>query len=202
MITRRHVLGAAAGASVLDWAHAWAQDAPFKPEPGASLSFLRWSPFLEAEGRATADNIRAFTQATGVQVKQEQVWQDDVHSAVSVAANVGSGPDLAWVLHTTPHQFPDKLLDLGDVAQHIGPKYGGWYPLIEQYGRSEGRWIGVPIVVIGVLPNYRVSTLKEAGFDRFPGDTDGFLKLCEAMAKLGKPAGFAVGRAPADANSF
>lgn len=208
MITRRHaLLGAAAtagasAASLLDWARAWAQESPFKPEPGASLTFLRWAPFLEAEGRTTAENIRAFTQATGVEVKIEQVWQDDVHSAVSVAASVGRGPDLAWVLHTTPHQFPDKLLDLGDVAGHVGAKYGGWYPLIEQYGRSEGRWIGVPIVCIGVLPNYRVSTLKEAGFDRFPGDTDGFLRLCEAMAKLGKPAGFAVGRAPSDANSF
>lgn len=202
MITRRRVLGAAAGASLTDWAQAWAQDAPFKPEPGASLSFLRWSPFLEAEGRTTAENIRAFTAATGVPVKQEQVWQDDVQSALSVAASVGRGPDLAWALHTTPHQFPDKLLDLSDVAEYVGSRHGGWYPLVEQYGRSEGRWIGVPIVVIGVLPVYRISTLKEAGFDRFPTETDGFLKLCQAMGKLNKPAGFAVGRAASDGNSF
>lgn len=206
MIRRRHLLGNAtgvlAGASIFDWARAWAQDQPFRPEPGAQLRFLRWSRFLEAEDRATTENIRAFSEATGVPVRIDNVWQDDVLPQLSVAASIGNGPDLAWTLHTTPHMFADKLLDVTDVAEHIGGKYGGWYPLIEQYGKRYGRWIGISNVVIGVLPVYRVSALREAGFERFPADTDGFLRLCEGLKRIGKPAGFAFSRAPSDGNSF
>lgn len=206
MIGRRRLLGASAGAiaaaSLLDRARAWAQQQPFRPEPGAQLRFLRWSRFLEAEDQATTENIRAFSEATGVPVRIESVWQDDVLPQLSVAANVGNGPDLAWTLHTTPHLFADKLLDLTDVADYIGGKYGGWYPLIEQYGKRDGRWIGISNVVIGVLPVYRISALREAGFDRFPTDTDGFLRLCEGLKRIGKPAGFAFSRAPSDGNSF
>jgi multiple sugar transport system substrate-binding protein len=201
-IARRHLLGAAAAVPLLDWARAWAQDQPFRPEPGAQLRFLRWSRFLEAEDKATAENIRAFSEATGVPVRIDSVWQDDVQPQLGVAANVGSGPDLAWTLHTTPHLFADKLLDLTDVAEHIGGRYGGWYPLIEQYGKREGRWIGISNVVIGVLPVYRRSAVREAGFESFPTDTDGFLRLCEGLRRIGKPAGFPFGRAPSDGNSF
>ena len=44
--------------------------------------------------------------------------------------------------------------------------------------------------------------LKAAGFERFPTDLDGFLKLCQALKAVGKPAGFAFGKAPSDGNSF
>jgi multiple sugar transport system substrate-binding protein len=206
MFGRRRLLGTAAGAiaatTLLDNARAWAQQQPFQPEPGAQLRFLRWSRFLEAEDRATAENIRAFTEATGVPVRIESVWQDDVLPQLSVAANVGSGPDLAWTLHTTPHMFADKLLDLTDVADYIGGKYGGWYPLIEQYGKRNGRWIGISNLVIGVLPVYRVSAVREAGFETFPTDTDGLLRLCQGLRRINKPAGFPFSRAPSDGNSF
>jgi multiple sugar transport system substrate-binding protein len=206
LIGRRCLLGGTAGAiaatSLLGGARAWAQQQPFRPEPGAQLRFLRWSRFLEAEDKATTENIRAFSEATGVPVRIDNVWQDDVLPQLSVAANVGNGPDLAWTLHTTPHLFADKLIDLTDVAEYVGGRYGGWYPLIEQYGKRDGRWIGISNVVIGVLPVYRISAIREAGFERFPTDTDGFLRLCEGLRRIGKPAGFAFSRAPSDGNSF
>jgi multiple sugar transport system substrate-binding protein len=201
-MNRRHLLGAAGGLSLLGWARAWAQTQPFRPEPGAQLRFLRWSRFLEAEDVATTANIRAFSEATGIPVRTESVWQDDVQPQLSVAANVGSGPDVAWTLHTTPHLFADKLLDLTDVADHVGGRYGGWYPLIEQYGKRDGRWIGISPFVIGVLPVYRRSAMQEAGFQQFPTDTDGFLRFCQGLQRIGKPAGFAFSRAPSDGNAF
>jgi len=206
MIQRRTLLrsaaATAAGAAMLDRARAWAQTQPFQPEPGAQLRFLRWARFLEAEDQATAENIRLFSEATGVPVRIDNVWQDDVISQLSVAANVGSGPDIAWTLHTTPHLFADKLVDLTDVADHIGGRYGGWFPLIEAYGKHDGRWVGISNVVIGVLPVYRISAIRDAGFQAFPEDTAGFLKLCQELKRIGKPAGFPLSRAPSDGNSF
>src|SRR5215203_6544454 len=82
--------GGAASVNLLGWAEAWAQQQPFKPEPGARLQFLRWAKFLEAEDRATRDNIAAFTKATGVEVIINNEWQDDIQPKSAVAANVGS----------------------------------------------------------------------------------------------------------------
>jgi multiple sugar transport system substrate-binding protein len=203
---RRHLLrsaGALAGGGpLLAWARAWAQEQPFRPERGAQLRMLRWGKFLDAEERATNENIRAFSQATGVEVRVDSVWQDDVHPQVSVAANIGSGPDVAWTLQMTPQLVADKLLDVSDVAEHVGGRYGGWYPLVREYGTRDGRWIGISPFVVGVLPVYRTSAVREAGFERFPEDTDGFLRLCREMKRVGKPAGFAFSRAPNDGNSF
>jgi multiple sugar transport system substrate-binding protein len=206
-IDRRNLIkaGAAAaafGTSLANWAEAWAQEQPFRPEPGARLRFLRWSKFLDAEDAATRANIEAFSKATGVEVRVESEWQDDILPKAAVAANVGQGPDIIWALHTTPHLFPDKLVDLSDVAEHLGKRYGGWYPLCEQYGTSNGRWIAIPHVLVGVLPVFRVAAMKEAGFQEFPKDTDGLLKLSQELKRIGKPAGFAFGKAPNDAATF
>ncbi|MDB5592973.1 extracellular solute-binding protein [Enterovirga sp.] len=207
-VDRRSLIwgGAAVAAGALppvaQWAAAWAQEQPFKPEPGAKLNFLRWGKFLDAEDRATRDNIAAFTKATGVEVSITSEWQDDIQPKVAIAANSGSGPDVVWAIHTTPFLVSEKCLDVTDVAEHVGKKHGGWYPLVEQYGKHQGRWIAIPNVVIGVLPVFRTSFVKAAGFDSFPKDTDSFLKLCQALKASGHPAGFAFGKAPSDGNAF
>jgi multiple sugar transport system substrate-binding protein len=203
---RRYALKAgaalAAGAGLLDWTHAWSAEQPFKPEAGAKLRFLRWSKFLDAENKATSEAIAAFSKATGVEVVVENEWQDDIQTKVAVAINVGSGPDIAWTLNATAQLFPDKLLDVTDVADYLGHKYGGWYPIAQTYGKSGERWIAIPSILVGVLPTYRTSWVKEAGFDKFPTDSDSLLKLCQQLHTNGHPAGFAFGHATNDATCW
>ena len=60
--------GALTGPALLDFARAWAQTAPWKPEAGAQLSMLRWKYFVQSEDAAFVNIMDAFTKATGVQV--------------------------------------------------------------------------------------------------------------------------------------
>ena len=53
---------ALAGPALLQWARAWAQTAPWKPERGAQLSLLRWKDFLQAEDDAFVATMDAFTE--------------------------------------------------------------------------------------------------------------------------------------------
>lgn len=195
-------LGAAGATGLLDFAKAWAQTSQWKPEAGASVNLLRWKRFLQAEEDAFLKIVDAFTKATGVKVNITNESFDDIQPKASVAANTGQGPDIVWPLHSTPHLFPDKLLDLTDVANYLGKKYGGWVPVAEAYGKSKDKWICLPIAINGGYINYRIKAMNDAGFSKFPEDTKGFLELCKALKAKGTPAGFALGHAAGDGNAW
>ena len=102
--------GALTGPALLDFAKAWAQTAPWKPEPGAKLTLMRWKRFVPAEDDAFNAIVAAFQTATGTQMNVFSESFEDVQPKASVAANTGSGLDMAWGLHTLPQLFPTKVL--------------------------------------------------------------------------------------------
>ncbi|MGI8524900.1 MAG: ABC transporter substrate-binding protein [Pseudolabrys sp.] len=198
-------LGAAtalSGPALLDWAKAWAQNAQWKPEKNAKLSMLRWKYFVQAEDDAFVKLIDAFTKATGVKVDIARESYEDVQPKASVAANTGTGPDLFWGLYSLPHLFPQKCMDVTDVADYLGKKYGGWVDSAVKYGKSGNKWICVPICYSGALMNYRIEASKKAGFSKFPDKLDAFLEYTKAMKAQNTPGGFALGHASGDGNSW
>ena len=194
--------GALAGPALLDWAKAWAQSAPWKPEKDAKLSMLRWKYFVQSEDDAFVKLIDAFSKATGVKVDIARESYEDVQPKASVAANTGAGPDLFWGLYSLPHLFPQKCLDVTDVADYLGKKYGGWVPSAVTYGRGGNKWIAVPICYSGNMINYRVQAMQKAGFQKFPATTAEFLVYAKATKKNNTPGGFALGHASGDGNAW
>jgi len=194
--------GALAGPALLAWTKAWAQTAPWKPEKGAQLALLRWKYFVQAEDDEFVKLIDAFTKETGVKVAITRESYEDVQPKASVAANTGAGPDLFWGLYSLPHLFPQKCVDMTDVADYLGKKYGGWAPSAVTYGKSGNKWIDIPVCYTGSLMNYRISSLKKAGFSTFPATTAEFLELAKATKKNGTPGGLALGHASGDGNTW
>ncbi len=166
--------GALAGPALLEWAKAWAQTAPWKPEKNAQLAMLRWKYFVQAEDDAFVALLDAFTKATGVKVTVTRESYEDVTPKAAVTANTGAGPDLFWGLYSLPHLFPQKCIDVTDVAD----------------------------CYTGSLMNYRISSLKKAGFSKFPTTTDELLELAKATKKNGTPGGMALGHASGDGNTW
>ena len=175
--------GALTGPALLDWAKAWAQTAPWKPEQGAQLSMLRWKYFVQSEDDSFVALLDAFTKATGVKVNVTRESYEDIPPKASVAANTNAGPDLFWGLFSLPHLFPQKCVDVTDVADYLGKKYGGWVPTAVTYGKSGNKWIAIPICFGGNMLNYRISALKKAGFSKFPATTDEFLEYAKATKR-------------------
>ena len=198
-------LGAASaltGPALLDWAKAWAQNAPWKAEKDAKLSMLRWKYFVQSEDDAFVKLIDAFSKATGIKVDISRESYEDVQPKASVAANTGAGPDLFWGLYSLPHLFPQKCIDMTDVADYLGKKYGGWVDSAVKYGKSGNKWIAIPICYSGALINYRVEASKKAGYSSFPDKTDALLEYAKAMKAQGTPGGFALGHASGDGNTW
>ena len=87
-----------------------------------------------------------------------------------------------------PHQYPDKLLDVTDLADYLGNKYGGWYDGPKSYATRDGKFIGLPLATIGNAIVYRESWVKEAGFSEFPKDTAEFPRALQGAAE-DRPSG-------------
>lgn len=176
----------------------------FEIEDGAQLRVLRPAKFVPADEEFFNKNTAKFIETTGIQVRVDyQAWED-LRPQTAVTANTGAGPDIVLGWTDDPHLYTDKLVEITDIAEYLGKKYGGWYPLAELYGKKFGTdtWVAIPFGGTGSPAVYRKSWMNEAGFDTFPADTDGFLKLCQELKKIGHPAGFALGHAVGDANAF
>jgi len=173
-------------------------------EKGATLRLLRPARFVEPDEVIFRANSAKFAKETGVEVKVDLVGWEDIRQQTAVSANTGAGPDIILGWAEDPHIYADKVMELSDVAEYLGKKYGGWMFLGEKFGKKakSNNWIGIPMGGSGGPLVYRVSALKEAGHDKVPTDHAGLLKLCQDLKKINKPAGFALGNAVGDANGF
>jgi len=214
-ITRREALALGASAALVA-AGAQAQTAasnvkvadvqpPSLPiEKGASLRMLRPVRFVQPDEDVFRANAKAFTDKTGIEVKVDFVGWEDINQQTAVTSNSGAGPDIIIGFSDAPHIYVDKLIELTDVADYLGKKYGGWLTLAQRYGKKNksNTWIGLPFGA-GTGPLvYRKSILQQVGYDRVPDDHAGFLALCQKLKAAGKPAGFALGNAVGDGNGF
>src|SRR6266478_2479191 len=170
------------------------------PEKGAKLRVLRWKRFVQGDEDQWAANTKKFTETTGIPVRVDAEGWEDVRPKAAVAANVGSGPDIIISTMEDAHQYPDKLVDVSDLADYLGNKYGGWYDAAKAYGQHEKKWVAIMMGAAGATLVGRQSQIKAAGFDAVPRDFAGFLKLCQALKAKGTPPGFALGNATGDSN--
>jgi len=198
------------GAAALAGSGGWllgpqAQAAPqlrYEPEKGAKLQFLRWKRFVQGDEDVWLANTLKFTQQTGVPVQVENVGYEELAPKAAMAAAVGAGPDIFMGNFDNAQLYPEKCLDVTELATYLGSKYGGWYDAVKPYCEFDGRWIAVGMGFITECLVYRQSMVKATGFNGIPRDLIGFLQLCQALKARGTPVGFALGNATGDATTW
>ncbi|MGD8847364.1 MAG: ABC transporter substrate-binding protein [Desulfobacteraceae bacterium] len=173
-------------------------------EPNPVVKVLRWSEFVRSEKQIWLENTRRWEKLTGGRVETDFLSWTQIRPKAALEATIGTGHDIVFGWHDDPHLYPDRLIDLTDLAQYLGKKYGGWYPICEIYGRAmrTARWIALPIRVGGTCINYRQSRVQEAGFEALPGNIEGLIRCCKALRSKGHYTGFALGHAVGDANTW
>ena len=213
IITRRGVITSGAGLAALHATGAFGQsrvqgaatEAPkLAIESGATLRVLRPVRFVQPDEDIFRANAARFAERTGVQVRVDFVGWEDINQQTAVTANTGAGPDVIIGFNDAPHIYVDKVLEVTDVAEYLGKKYGGWMFVAEKYGKKHQSkdWIGLPF---GGSPGpmvWRKSAVNEVGFQTPPNDLAGFLDLCKKLRRANKPSGFALGNAVGDGNGF
>lgn len=177
---------------------------PLRIESGATLRVLRPVRFVQPDEDVFRANVARFAQQHNIQVRVDFVGWEDINQQTAVTANTGAGPDVIIGFGDAPHVYQDKLIELTDIAEYLGTKYGGWKTLAQRYGKrhNTNNWIGLPFGASGGPLVWRQSAVREAGFQTPPDDHAGFLRLCQALRRNNKPAGFALGNAVGDGNGF
>ena len=215
LITRRDALqvglGALAGTTMLGSRSLRAEIAvtdvappKFDLEAGASLRVLRPSKFVQGDETLFLENSKKFADQYGIPVTVTSESWEDLRPKTATAAAIGSGPDIVYAWSDDPHKFSSQCVDLTDLADYLGQKYGGWWPIVEKYGKDQktGRWIAMPIGGSGNRFVHRKSWVNEAGYETVPEDLDGFLAMARKLKANGHPIGLALGNATGDANSW
>jgi multiple sugar transport system substrate-binding protein len=213
IITRRHALHLGAALPILGASAAQAQSkvqaanvaAPNLPiENGAQLRMLRPVKFVQPDEDVWRANAARFAQKTGVQVRIDFVGWEDINQQTAVTANTGAGPDIIVGFSDAPHIYGDKLIEVSDIAEYLGKRYGGWMFQGEKLGKKSGtdNWIGLPIGGTAGPLVWRKSAVNAVGLSAPPQDLAGFLDCCRKLKAAGKPPGFALGNAVGDGNGF
>ena len=143
-----------------------AAELKYTPEKDAELRVLRWKRFVQGEEDQWMANTRKFTEVTGVNVRVDSENFEDIRPKAAVAANVGSGPDIVLGWYDDPHLYADKVLDLTELAEYLGGKYGGWYDIVRRYCVRDGRWIALGLGFLGGRIVYRQSMIEAVGYIR------------------------------------
>ena len=150
-------------------------------------------------------NTAKFTQATGVEIRVDFVGWEDIRQQTAVAANTGAGPDIIIGWAEDPHIYADKLIELSDVAEYLGKRYGGWTFLgreVRQEGQHQQLDRPSPSAAAPARSAIASRPSRRPASTSIPNDHAAFLKLCQELKKTNKPAGFALGNAVGDGNGF
>src|SRR6478609_4333578 len=154
-ITRRDALALGVSAAALAATGASAQSAiksadvatpKFEIEKGASLRMLRPVRFVQADEDVFRANCAKFAKETGVEVKVDFVGWEDINQQTAVTSNSGAGPDIIIGFSDAPHIYADKLIEVTEIADYLGKRYGGLQNLAKAYGKKakSDAWIGLP----------------------------------------------------------
>jgi multiple sugar transport system substrate-binding protein len=127
---------------------------------------LRWKRFVQGDEDAYMANVKKFSDKYGIEVRVDNEGWEDVRPKAAVAANTGAGPDIILSTNDDANLYPDKLLDVTDLAELPGQEVRRLVSRpCEAYLRPDGKkWIGVGLGGAGSMIVYRDSMVKAAGF--------------------------------------
>src|SRR5882724_10853105 len=191
-VSRRRFLkvtgGAVAGSSLLTMLDARQAPAQIR---GTTLRILTWSHFIPAYDVWFDKFSAEWGEKNGVKVRVDHIPHLEIPARMAAEFAAGAGHDIILTNSTILARLYYKtLLDLTDVYDGLGKKYGGWIPAAKSPIEVEGRIYGIPMYYI-LLPMLWRKDLFEANGLK-PPDTSELARVAARTFKpKGNPAGIA-----------
>ena len=132
----------------------------------------------------------------GVTVKIDHVSTNDLPARIAAEASAGAGHDIIeFNGQIQTRTYADKLVDVGDVADAVSKKYGGWIDMAKNVGTVDGQWKALLDYFIAQPNIYRKDYFDEVG----ASPPDDYMSLLDASRKM-KANGHPCGQAMSNCN--
>ncbi len=194
-VSRRRFLGVAgagvAGASLLDMLAARRAPAQLK---GTSLRILLWSHFVPLYDQWLDVFATKWGGANGVRVRIDHIPHLELPARYAAEFAAGAGHDLIYFVgQILTAQYHKHLVDLGDIAETMGKKYGGWIDSGKQLGQVEGVWYAIPHFYLSIPVLWRKDLFATVGMGD-PKSWDDLRKAARLLKPKGHPTGMPFSR--------
>jgi multiple sugar transport system substrate-binding protein len=199
-VSRRRFLtvtgGAVAGSPLLTMLQA--RQAPAQTR-GTTLRILQWSHFIPAYDTWFDKFAKEWGDKNGVKVRVDHIPHLELPARMAAEFAAGAGHDIIMNASSIlTRLYYKSLLDLTDVYEGIGKKYGGWIPAAKPLVEVEGRYYGIPMFYI-LLPMIYRKDLFDANNLKAPDTYELARVAARTLKAKGHPAGIQFSQC-ADAN--
>src|SRR5213593_286959 len=155
------------------------------------LTFLSWNHFVPASDDELRKQAEAFGKQAGVTVRVDTIAHLQLPAKRAAEAQAQSGHDLLFVADADPFLYENQFVELGDVIDDLGKKYGGWYAFAEEAAKTKAGWRAVPWFWVSFPGTYNMAHFKKAGLEH-PKTWDELLHHGKLLKKQGNPVGIPI----------
>src|SRR5262245_41891447 len=142
VIDRRRFLSSSAGAAagMASWL---ALGKPPARAQTRELTFLSWNHFVPASDDELRRQAEVFGKQAGVTVRIDTIAHLQLPAKFAAEAQSQSGHDIRLCGSADPFLFEQTLVDMGDLVEEFGKKYGGWYAFAQESSQTAYGWKAV-----------------------------------------------------------
>ena len=158
------------------------------------LSIVQWSHFVPAYDVFFDKWAKDWGTKNGVEVSVDHIGIADLPARAAAEAAAKSGHDIfGHFAQGLPALYETSLVDVSDVCNAVGTKYGGWLPTGESIGKVNGAWRGLPDFLVPFPSLWRKDIFSQAGYTKANLETwQDLLDYAPKLKALGHPVGTAV----------
>lgn len=168
-----------------------------------TVHWLRWNDFVPACDQLLRTKLLPEAEkALGIKVNYETVNGNDLQPRITSGIQSGAGPDILMLFNNHPHLYKASLADLSDVADAVGKEQGGYYQISKGNCSADGKWMSMPMAIIGAMNAYRKSWFAEVGYNEFPKTWDQYRDAGKKLKAKGYPIGQSLGQSFGDPPTF
>jgi multiple sugar transport system substrate-binding protein len=177
------------------------QAAPGGFSGGGTLKLLVRSHFVPAYDAWLDKWAADWGSKNKVEVQVDHILSAELAAKIAAEVAASSGHDIYGLTRNgEPLLYREQMVDVSDVANQVGEAHGGWIPLGETLGLSEGSWRAVPEYFIDFPALYRKDLFDANGLA--PVETwDDVLKAGTLLKSKGNPIGIAINQKSNDSSN-
>jgi multiple sugar transport system substrate-binding protein len=157
-----------------------------------SLSIIQWAHFVPAYDVFFDKWAKDWGTKNGVSVSVDHIPIADLPARAAAEAAQKSGHDIMGdFAQGYASLYASLNVDLTDLVDGVGKKYGGWIPAAEAVAKVNGKWLALPDFFVPFPSLWRKDQFTQAGMPDGPGSWDDLLKAAPKLKAQGHPPGTA-----------